>query len=70
MTERHRFRLIVRDVDRRGPEVLLDTLQLGSGLHAKLRVQVRQRLVHEVNGGIAYDRARERDALLLAAGKL
>ena len=38
--------------------------------HAQLGVQVRQRLVHEEDRGIADDRTAERDALALASGEL
>ena len=37
---------------------------------AKLRVEVRERLVHQEGRGLAHDRAAERDALSLAAGEL
>ena len=68
--ERHRFRLIVRHVDHRRTELVVQTFQLGARLQSKLRVEVRQRFIHQIHGGAADDRARKRDALLLSAGEL
>ena len=67
---RRRLGLIVRDVDRRRREPLLQPLQLAAHRRAQLRVEVRQRLVHQERLGIADDRAGERDALPLAAREL
>ena len=67
---RHRLDLVVGDVYERGPHPLVEAGDLGSGLNAQLRVEVRQRLVHEEHGGLADDRPTERDALSLAAGEL
>ena len=70
VAHRHRLDLIVRDVDRRRPEAVLELQDLRARLHAQLRVEVRQRLVHEERRRLAHDRASERDALALAAGEL
>ena len=43
---------------------------LGAHLNAQLRVQVRERLVHQEDLRLADDRAAHRDALPLAAGEL
>ena len=43
---------------------------LGAHLHAQLRVEVRQRLVHEERCRLAHDRPTHRHALALTAGKL
>jgi hypothetical protein len=43
--ERQRLFLVVRHVDRRDPEILLQLADLRAHLNADLRVQVRQRLV-------------------------
>src|SRR6266851_2484304 len=51
VTERHRLRLVVRDVDRRDAEAPMEIDQLSAHLHAQLRVEVRERLVHEERGG-------------------
>ena len=70
VAHRHRLDLIVRDVDRRRPECLLQLQDLGAGLHAELRVEVRQRLVHQKGCRLAHDRSSERDTLALATGQL
>ena len=57
-------------VDDRRVEILVEPLDLGSHLHAQLGIEVGQRLVHQEDGGIADQRAAERDALLLAARQL
>ena len=67
---RHGFGLIVRDVDHRHAELLLQRADLAPHLGAKLRVEVRERLVHEAHRLLGDDGAPERDALLLAAGEL
>src|SRR5690349_19080601 len=65
----HRLDLVVRYVDRRHTEAALDLLDVRAHLDAQLRVEVRQRLVHQKDGGPAYDRATHRDPLALAAGE-
>ena len=67
---RHRLDLVVGDVDDRGLEPPLQLDELGAGLHPQLRVEVRERLVHEERLGPPHDRARERDALALPAREL
>src|SRR5690348_268233 len=67
---RHRFDLVVRDVDRRVPIFVVQAADLEAHLAAEVRVEVRQRLVEQQDAGIGRERARERDALLLAARKL
>ena len=51
VAHRHRLDLVVRDVDRGHAEVRLDPGDLGPHLDAQLRVEVRQRLVHEERAG-------------------
>ena len=63
---RHRLGLVVRDIDRRHPEVPLDARDLGAHLDAELGVEVRERLVHEERLRVADDRAAHGDALSLA----
>ena len=65
--ERHRLGLVVRHVDRGHGEVPLDPRDLGPHLDAQLRVEVRQRLVHQERLRLAHDRPAHRDALALAA---
>jgi hypothetical protein len=60
----------VGDEDRGDAEPLLQVAQLAAHLHAHLGVEVRERLVEEQDLGLRGDRARHRDALLLAAGQL
>ena len=70
VAERHRLALVVRDVDRRHLQVALDPRDLGAHLDAHLRVEVRERLVHQERHRLAHDRAAHRDALALAAGEV
>ena len=65
--ERHRLDLVVRDVDRRDAEPLVQSRELGAHVDPELRVEVRERLVHQERGRLADDRPAHRDALALAA---
>ena len=67
IAHRHRLDLVVRDVDRRDPELVLEARDLRPHVDAELRVQVRERLVHEVRLRLADDRAAHGDALPLPA---
>ena len=58
------------DVERGRGELSLQSLDLDPHLEAELRVEVRQRLVHQERLRLPDDRARERDPLPLAAGQL
>ena len=60
----------MRDVDERDPDLVLDPLQLELHLLAELQVERAERLVEQQHPRVVDDRARERDALLLAAGEL
>ena len=51
VAERHRLRLVVRDVDRGHAQGTLDAGDLGPHLHAELRVEVGERLVHQERRG-------------------
>ena len=51
-------------------KLVMQFLDLGSHLHAQLRVEVRERLVEQEHGRIAHDRAPHRHALALTAGQL
>ena len=68
--ERHRLFLVVGDVDRGRAERALQLVQAEPRLEAQLRIEVGQRLVEQEQLRLADDRARQRDALLLAARKL
>src|SRR5437764_1165006 len=67
---RHRFDLVVRHVDRRRLQPLVQLLDLGPHLDAQLRIEIRQRLVEQEHLRIADDRASHRDALPLSARQL
>ena len=67
---RHRLDLVVRDVHHRDAELALQRADLLPHFRAQLRVEVRQRLVHQAHRRLVDDRAAQRHALLLAAGEL
>jgi hypothetical protein len=69
IAHRHRLDLVVRDVDRRDTEVVLEAGDLGARLHAELRIEVRKRLIHEEHLGAAHDGAAHGHALPLPAGE-
>ena len=68
--DRHRLGLVVRDVQRGQSERDDQLAQPGARFLAQLGVEVRQRLVEQDDRRVVDQRARDRDALLLAAGKL
>ena len=67
IAHRHCLGLVVRDVDRRHPEVTLEPCDLRAHLHSQLRVQVRERLVHQERLRVADDCPTHCDALALTA---
>ena len=67
---RHRLVLVVRDDQRRQPHLQDQLAQPGARLLAQLGVEVGQRLVHQDHRRVVDQRARDRDALLLAAREL
>ena len=69
VAHRHRFDLVVGDVERRDTELLLELGDLGAHLPAELGVEVRQRLVHEERRRLAHDRSAHRHPLALAPGQ-
>ena len=60
----------MRDVDEGDPDLVLDALQLQLHLLAELEIERAERLVEQQHLRVVDERARERDALLLAAGQL
>ena len=70
VAHRHRLDLVVGDVDRRRPDLPLQSLDLAARLRPQLRVEVRERLVHQENLRLAHDRPPERDALALSSREL
>ena len=69
IAHRHRLDLVVGDVDRRHIEPPLQLMDLGAHLHPQLRIEVRERLVHQEGLRLADDRAPHGDALALTAGE-
>ena len=67
---RHRLFLVVRHEDQRDAELLLQLLELELHALAQLAVERGERLVAQQHARPDHDRARQRDALLLAAGEL
>ena len=55
------------DVDRRRAEPLVEPGELGAHAHAELRVEIRERLVHQVRSRLAHHRAAHRHTLALSA---
>ena len=70
VAHRQRLLLVVRDVDERDAEVALQRLEEDLHLLAQLQVERAERLVEEEDRRAVDDRARERDALALAAREL
>ena len=60
----------MRDVDDGERQALLQVADLLAHLPAQPRVEVRQRLVEQQHAGLEHQRARDGDALLLAAREL
>ncbi len=70
VAHRQRLFLVVRHVDERHPELLLELLQLDLQLLAELQVEGAERLVEQQRLRVADERPRERNALPLAAREL
>ena len=70
VADRVRLLLVVGDEDGGEPEPLLQFAQLAAHLDPQLGVEVGQRLVEQQHLRLDGDGARQRDALLLAAGEL
>jgi len=66
----HRLFLIVGDVDQRAARLALHPLKLYPRLLAQPGVKRADRIVHQIGGGIAHERAGYGDALALTARKL
>ena len=66
---RHRFELIVGDVDRGRLDAVVQLAQLADHEVAELGIERAERLVHEEGHRPADDGAAERDALAVAAGE-
>ncbi len=68
--QRQGLLLVVRDVDRRDAELLLQLADLRAHLDADLGVEIGQRLVEQQDLRVQHQRAGERHTLLLAARQL
>jgi hypothetical protein len=69
MAHGHRLDLVVGDVDHRRAESRLELDDVRSHLDAQLRVEVRQRLVHQEDLRRPHDRPTHGDSLALSAGQ-
>ena len=70
MRQRERFGLVVRHVDERDADLLLQIDELDLHVLAELRVERRERLVQQQHRRMGDQRPRDRHALLLPARKL
>ena len=70
VAERERFAHVVRDDDHGLAQAILDAAKLGVQLGAGHRIERAERLVHQQHRRIDRQRARDADALTLAAGQL
>lgn len=68
--QRHRFDLVMRDVNRGDAQFVLEVLEFCSHAHAQLGVKVGKRFVHQKHGGSADDGTGKGRALALASRKL
>ncbi|KRB55306.1 hypothetical protein ASE04_06280 [Rhizobium sp. Root708] len=66
----HRLDLIMRDIDGRRLQPLMQSLDLGTHLDAQLGVEVAQRLIEQKHFRLAHDRTPHGHALPLPARKL
>ena len=69
VTHRQGLSLVVGDVHGGHPKLALESGDLRTGLDTQLRIQVRQRLVHEEDLRVTHDGAAHGHALTLAAGQ-
>ena len=70
MRERRRVLEVVRDDDRREPEVVEQLAKLGTNPRARMGVERREWLVEEEQRRVARERASERDSLALSSRQL
>ena len=68
--ERHRLGLVVGDVDEGEAHAPLQVLELDAHALAQLGIEIGERLVEQQDRRLDNQRARQRHALLLAAGEL
>ena len=70
LSERHGLDLVVGHVDGSDSQPLVQVGQLGSHRDTQLRIEVRERLVHEIGRWLADDGAAHRNTLSLATRQL
>ena len=70
VAHRQRFLLVVGDIEEGDADLGLDALELGLHLLAELEIERAERLVEQQHRRPVDDRARQADALALAAGEL
>src|SRR5690242_4083349 len=69
VSHRHRLELVVRHIDRRGADAVVQVAQLAAHQMAELSVERSKRLVHQKRLGTPHHGAAQRDALAVAAGQ-
>ena len=70
LAQRHGFHLIVGDEYRRRPELLVEAVESRAHLRPQLRVEVRERLIHQKGLRLAYDRPSHGHTLPLTSREL
>ena len=65
MTQRHRLNLVMGHIHRCRAQPQMQPAQLGTHRHPQLRIQVRQRLIHQERLRLTHNRATHRDPLPL-----
>ena len=70
ITECHRLRLVMRDVDGGDPDSLMQAQELRTHLDTQLGVEVRERLIHQKRLRSSNERTADCHTLALAAGEL
>ena len=68
VADRHRFHLVVGDVNRRRAQPVVQATDGGAHFGAQTRVEVGKRFVVQEDARLAHDRTPEGDALALATG--
>src|SRR5579871_2252391 len=69
-THRHSLGLVVRYIDNRRLNALVQFGDIRTSLYAQFRIQVRQRFVHQEDLRLAHNSTTECDTLALTTGKL
>ena len=64
--KRHRLDLVVRDIDHRGLQIIVELRNLDAHLDAQFGVKVGERFVEEEDFRLSHDRPTDRDSLTLA----